>query len=335
MQKYDKPYKTTDQLLELLSTRGVKISDWDFAKTAIESHSYYTIVNGYKGTFLTEDGLSYIDGTTFSDLYNLHMIDTDLSSILFKYILFAERELKNRISQMIASKYGVYTDISDKSNNNKDDYLFRNYYHACEKRNNILLRIKNSMDPNESKYINAIVMHYATNHNHIPPWIMVTNIPLGMAIEWYYILKPNDKLQICNQFIPSDTGFSDESREEFLLQSFRILKKYRNDIAHGYRVFNCITSDQLSKNYAVYFSRGTLTKSEYKSGYGRSDIYALAIIINSLINDKNVLHNFYNDMYSFFVQYNSTVLAGHTLSEALRIPADFVMRLDTIHKKSV
>jgi len=215
---FDKPYHSTSELIHLLESRGIIIDDPDFAATAIESHSYYTIVNGYKNRFLSPDGKAYAPGVKFSDLYNMHMIDTGLSSILFKYILFAERELKNRISQLIASKYGVFTDVSDKSNCSRNDYLCRYYYHNCRRRNNILLRLKNSMDPSINHYCNDIVLHYRQHHNHIPPWIMATNIPFGLAIEWYYILSPNDKKSICTQMLPTDSLISDENQKSNTIQ---------------------------------------------------------------------------------------------------------------------
>ena len=95
---YNKPFKTYDEQIRLLTSRNVEIDDYDFAKNALSSFSYYTLINGYKNTFLSEPGTdNFIPGTNFKDLYTLHIIDSNLNNIILKNILFVERFLKNEI----------------------------------------------------------------------------------------------------------------------------------------------------------------------------------------------------------------------------------------------
>ena len=79
---YNKPFKTYDEQIHLLISRNVEIDDYDFAKDALSSFSYYTLINGYKNTFLSEPGMdNFIPGTNFKDLYTLHIIDSNLNNI--------------------------------------------------------------------------------------------------------------------------------------------------------------------------------------------------------------------------------------------------------------
>ena len=105
---YDKPFKTYAQMIEIMRKRHIVIEDTVFAKMALENFSYYSLVNGYKNTFLqipkTDD---FIGGTRFEELYTLHIIDISLNNILFKYSLYIEKALKSRISYLVSETFGV------------------------------------------------------------------------------------------------------------------------------------------------------------------------------------------------------------------------------------
>ena len=64
-----KEFKTIDQLVELMESRGI-ITDNKTA-VAIKRESYYVIVNGYKAPFLDREAMQpsaddvYLEGTTF------------------------------------------------------------------------------------------------------------------------------------------------------------------------------------------------------------------------------------------------------------------------------
>lgn len=178
---FDKPFKTYDEQIEILRSRNVIINNPAFAKQVLSSLSYYKIINGYKNTFLSVTGTdNFAEGTKFEELYTLHIIDTNLNSVILKYILFLEQYLKTRLSYLVSEKYGVYTDPQDLTNTNPNDYLFRDHYRNVQGRNNILKSIKNTLT---STRINASVAHYANDKNHIPAWILVTNIPFGLTLK--------------------------------------------------------------------------------------------------------------------------------------------------------
>ena len=70
--EYDKPFKTYDELIELMVSRNILVSDRSFAKRALSNMSYYTLVNGYKNTFLSVNGSDvFVPGTKFEELYKL------------------------------------------------------------------------------------------------------------------------------------------------------------------------------------------------------------------------------------------------------------------------
>lgn len=326
--QYDKPFKTYDELIDLMASRNIIISNREFAKKVLSSLSYYTIVNGYKNTFLSVPGSdSFLKGTTFEHLYTLHVIDTSLNNIILKNILFVERYLKTRISYLVSMKYGVYTDINDSSNANPADYLCRNNYgRNARGRNNILRSIKNSL---LSDRVNASVAHYANDKNHIPAWILVTNISLGMAIKWYSILKPEDKDIICTEFLyNSDLAITE--KKEFLTTALTLLRAFRNQIAHGNRTFSIQNLPVLPKTALLTLSHGAVNEREYNRDFGKSDMFAVILTCFILIDDHYLLKNFLNDLDYILSPYADITMNGKNIFEIFNLPSNTIERLNDL-----
>ena len=78
----DKPFKSIDQQIELLESRGVA-TDGD-SRSILMREGYYPIVNGYKAPFIDSVATKeagddrYRDGTRFSDMHELFLFDRDL-----------------------------------------------------------------------------------------------------------------------------------------------------------------------------------------------------------------------------------------------------------------
>lgn len=325
---YDKPFKTYDEQIKILESRHITIPDYAFARNVLGSLSYYTIINGYKNTFLSVKGTdNFVEGTNFNDLYTLHMIDTNINNTILKYILFVERYLKTRIAYIVSEQYGVYTDISDLSNSNSSDYLFRNYYSRSSKeRNNILCKIKKTLVSNK---VNASVAHYANDKNHIPPWILVTNLTFGLTIKWYNILSSNDKERLCSEFVHS-SELSADDKKEFISVSFSLLREYRNKIAHSDRTFNVSNLPVLPKKQLIELSFGALSAQEYNRGNEKNDLFAVILACFILLDDRYILTNFFQDLMYNLVPYKSESMNGKNIFEILGLPIDIFDRLQNL-----
>lgn len=323
---YDKPYKQTHELISLLESRNITISDKNFAGQVLNSLSYYTVVNGNNGSFpqYKQTGF-YPNGTRFEDLYNLHMINTDISNVLLKYILFVERYLKTRIANLVSDKYGVYTDYTDLQNTNPDDYLCRQYYHGPGQ-NKVLTALKNQIT---SPKHNASVEHYIQTKNHVPAWILVTTIPLGMTIRWYSILRASDKSAICNQFLPL-ASLSIDQKKEFVKKSLDLLHEFRNHIAHGDKIESNPTFPMLPKSSTLLLAKGAVTSAEYNSGLGRNDVFAAIISMFILIDDNNILNNFLEDIRIILTKYAGTSIAGMDIFDIFGLPRNVINRLKVL-----
>ncbi len=313
--------------MDILVSRNIVISDRVFAENALSNISYYTLINGYKNTFLSmSDKDMFVPGTKFEDLYTIHIIDTNLSSILLKYILHIEHSLKSNISYIVSKNYGVFSDFSKEYNKDKTDYLYlKNYSSSNGHRKNILQQINQCGIDSRN---NLSLIHYKKTKNHVPPWILIGNVPLGLSIQWYNILKNEDKTYVCEKLVRSDV-LSIEQKKEFLSKALCILKNYRNSMAHGIRTFTNISSDELPMTPTLFITPDLLTKEEYLKGVGRKNLYALVVAICVLLNDQYLATNFYTDLLYIFKEYedNDVRFCGNTVFNIFGMPDTVLNRI--------
>lgn len=325
---FDKPFKTYEEMIEILESRNIVINDKQFAKDALKNFSYYGLVNGYKNTFLQNPGSNnFRAGTRFEELYTLHIIDTSLNNILLKYILYLEKALKSRISYLVSEKYGVYTNTHDLNGLDPKDYLYTRYYsNGTRRRINILIKLKQCISQTRN---NPIMLHYLNHKNHVPAWILTTNISYGLTIEWYSILRNDDKTAICDSFITPGLLNANETKE-FIKKALDLTKEYRNKIAHGNRTFSILNLPQLPKRQLLALTYHTISESEYNSKMGQDDTLAVILALIIMLKDPYIVANFVAELQNTLLPYHDTSFNGSTVFELLGFPNNLFERLQKL-----
>lgn len=85
----DKPFKTIEEQVALLESRGISTDENTAA--ALMREGYCSIINGYKAPFLDSELSNaanddrYVEGTSFSDIYLLFLLDRRLRELTFHY----------------------------------------------------------------------------------------------------------------------------------------------------------------------------------------------------------------------------------------------------------
>lgn len=320
--KYDKPFKTYDEQISLMRSRGIKVEHNRQTIEKLSSISYYSLINGYKSTFLQSPNADiFVSGTTFDMIYDLSLLDMHISSIILKYTLLIERSLKTKIAYRISKQYGIHhKDFLDSKN-----YSIRNNQKGKE----LLSHIENKCT---SPYKNTASYHYAHNKNHVPPWIVVNDLSFNKIIEWYKILKPDNKNYICRYMIPFDNSIiSIDSKKEFLKKAIYILLEYRNSFAHGNKVFSSRIKNILPKRPLFDILRENkiiLFNSEYNSGLAKKDLYAVFISILFLIQDYEILTFFRVELMIWLKQYEGKRIFNKSYYNILGLPDNIEDRLD-------
>lgn len=314
---WDKPFKTYDELIDLMETRNIIIRDRGYVKQCLSDISYYSLINGYKDLFKCE-GEKFITPVPFDLLHLIYIIDSGLNNILFKYIIDVERSLKSKISYIISKKYGVYTDISDLSNKNQDDYLCIDNYRGTPFRNNILKQIKKEI---KDKSNEPDIAHYIINHNHIPCWILINNIPFGLACKLYQTMKCDDKNYVCESMISVDLPL--DLKKDLLFKSLEILREYRNKIAHGKRIFTNTINKEIPKRIVLKISKGQITNEDYLNGIGKNDLVAVILIILSLT--RGIQRNlFIPELLKCIEPFKNLLFVDKTIYDILNLPPNFL-----------
>ena len=193
-----KPFKTIKEQIEILRSRNILVNDEEFAYQVLTSSSYYSIINGYKHIFLKDtEPETYKDGTELEIMYTLYLIESTLTNTLFKYIIHCERSLKTKIAYLVAREYREF----------EDKYLDEsNYSNSNNMRKNVLSSLKDTI---KNAKDTTTTYYYRKNHNHVPPWILVNDIPFGKTIKWYSILRKDDKTEIVSKMILFDKYIED------------------------------------------------------------------------------------------------------------------------------
>ena len=102
-----KTFKTIDEQIEILKSKGLKIDDVDYAKDILLRENYF-FLSGYRHLFLkSPKDRMFIPGTDFKELYALFNFDRQIRNIFFKNILIVENNAKSIFSYQLSRKYGI------------------------------------------------------------------------------------------------------------------------------------------------------------------------------------------------------------------------------------
>lgn len=114
-----KPFKTIDEQVEILRSRGLSISDQNRAAAFLLRENYYAVVNGYKDAFLDLEASNlagedrYRDGSTFDALSRVFIFDKELRDVTMAILLEAEAAMRTATVYAFCSVHGGPDDYLD------------------------------------------------------------------------------------------------------------------------------------------------------------------------------------------------------------------------------
>lgn len=257
-----KEYKSNEELINYLLSKGIIVSNKKDALEKIERYTYYSIVNTYKNIFKDKNG-NYINNVSFDEIYALFEFDKNLKNIVLKYCLEIETVIKSIMANQISKVYGIkdYLNTSnwnDRINTDIKESLLRKINKEIEKDYNV----------------HTAVTHYIDNYGFVPPFVLVKILTFGIASSYYGLLKQSDRQAIAKYFKISD---------KLLKQILKNLTTIRNIAAHSDRLYNYTSKFYLSfklidKNYiksdnitnlymVIRCMEKLLTKEQYEELY--------------------------------------------------------------------
>ena len=310
------PFLTYQKQIEFLIANNVIIDDESFALRILRSVPVYTLYDEFSLS-LASSGI-FRNGIRLESLFDLYVLSNELSSVLLKNILIAERSFKARFSYMISEKYGISTDIDDTKCINTHDYLFRGHYsNPRHMRTNILKKIKEEVLAHPNEDLRQCLSHKVP----IPPWVLIDNIPLGLTINWYTLLKPEDKSEIIRDYW-HNTTFSESTLKELFKISLKILKYYRNAFAHGSKVIGVKGASELSLQHARILSSDNLPEN-YGSSDHKNGLFPLILVLNNML-EKEFSITMIRELESLFERFSKEkrVFSKRELFKLYSLPDD-------------
>lgn len=258
-----KGYKSNEDLIEYLSSKGVTISDKSDALKKVERYTYYSIVNTYKSIFKDEEG-KYLDNVTFDEIYALFEFDKGLKNIILKYCLEIETVIKSIMANQISKVYGVkeYLNTSNWDSSINDDI-----------KEKLFNKIDNEIEKDYNTH--TAVTHYIDQYGFVPPFVLVKILTFGVASSYYGLLKQSDRQAIAKYFKISD---------KLLKQILKNLTTIRNVAAHSDRLYN-----YTSKFYLSF----KLIDNEYIKSDNITNLYMVIRCMEKLLTNEQ-----YDDLYN-------------------------------------
>ena len=263
----NKQFKNLDEQIEIFKQKGMIVNDERYAKQVLLRENYF-FLNGYRHLFLkSEKDRTFIEGTTFEELYSLFLFDRSFRNVLFKYLLVIENNLKSIFSYQLSKKYGY----------KESDYLKeKNFTTNPEKQaqlKDLIRKMKRQIRVNGSQH--SATQHYVSNYGYIPLWILVKVLSFGIISEMFSILKEEDQKEIAKIY---------NVDYEVLITYLPILANYRNLCAHEDILYENKTQNTV--NDTVYHQLLRIPKREDEYIMGKNDLFGLIIIMKQMLQKE-------------------------------------------------
>lgn len=231
-----KIFKTYDEQILILKSRGIIIDDETEAKNFLELNNYYNVINGYKHPFLknstTDD---YLQNVHFSDIVYLFNADKQISHLFLAEIIRIERMIKSIIAYQFSKNYG-----------NDYVYVLRTNFNPDPQLTNQIIDFTTSLGKTRSlcltkRHDNRII-HYDQN-GYLPLWVFINVISLGDTSKFFNYMKPDDRDAVCISLSNIFNRYVNSNETQNCLKTITFI---RNICAHDQRLYNYTTKLTLS-----------------------------------------------------------------------------------------
>ena len=264
MRTSEKIFKTLDEQIDILLSKGIIIEDIDKAKITLFRENYF-FINGYRHVFMQSRSDShFIAGTSFNELYSMFLFDRKVRNIMFKYILMIENNVKSILSYQLSKQYGYKEkDYLNPKNFTQDSLKTRQVH-------DIISKMKRQIRVNSKQH--AATLHYLNKYGYIPMWILVKVLSFGIISELFAILKDDDQTKISETY---------DLDIETLSIYLSLLANYRNICAHEEVLYSNRSMKSIPDCKYHYLLGIDMVDNEY--AYGKNDLYAVIIIMKQML----------------------------------------------------
>lgn len=227
------PYSEVTQQIEKLESQGLIINDGDFASAQLLSYGYSNLIKSYREPYVikTEEGKKkYRSGVTFEQIASLHELDRNIRNAVMAAMQDLEEYIKEQSSNVIAKSFGT----------NQNDYIkYRNYQNKRKRIQKyelgpILDTLRDKLTTDKDP-----IHHYYTQYETVPPWILLKSLYFGTIVNFIDLFKKTEQTLVMSSFLDFENlNISEQSGRLLVMDILFISMEYRNNAAHGGRIYN-------------------------------------------------------------------------------------------------
>lgn len=266
----DKPFRTIDEQIGILRSRGVAIGDPDGARDLLLRNNYYSVINGYKEFFLDKDRCNqdveaYRVGTRLEDIATLYRFDTMLRFSMTHCLLSAEKALKTVTVHAFCERHrGIEDYLDPVCYCPKRDYRGKNYTKN-------LIRLLSTMQTlRDGRGERPYVEHYKREHGGVPLWVLSNALTFGNMSHFYDLQGIGVQNEACH--LLCETIGADKLGAKRLRMAYSTLTDFRNVCAHGGRLFCARSGIRGDRRFADMIGYLALVSTESEGGFALSAI---------------------------------------------------------------
>lgn len=254
----DKNFKSLEEQLEILRSRGLTISDEFQAKEFLLHHNYYRI-SGYSLALRKNDVFS--KSATFQNIVDIYNCDHELRHILLQYLEVIEVQMK---SVYVYEFTKIHTPT---------DYLDEAFFPNKAKHKEIIDKVNRQMAqrlPHE-----AYLKHFINElHQDIPLWAYVDLFTISDISFLYSISEQSIKDAVAHTF-----GLTMNKGASILVSYMHSMTILRNLCAHGGRIYNRLFEQKPSLNKA----EKALLRKKSNGEIDNAHLYGFLLIMKRLL----------------------------------------------------
>ena len=211
-----KDFKTLDEQISILKSRGLKIPDEEEARTFLLRNNYYR-VSGYSLTLRKHD--VFFPSATFQNLVDIYEFDHELRHLMLKYIELIEVSVKSVYSYEFTRVHGP------------TGYLNSAYFTDARKHDEIIQKAEQQKASRLAH--EAYLKHFVEDlKEEVPLWAYVDLFTISDISFFYAISEPE-----IQKAVAADLGI--QKQGPLLLGKFmHSMTIIRNLCAHGSRLYN-------------------------------------------------------------------------------------------------
>lgn len=249
-----KPFKSIEEQIELLRSRGVETG----SNTAeiLMHEGYYSVINGYKEPFVDKERTEqvgedrYKPGTTFDDIYGVFSFDRQLRELTFHYLLRIEALIRTVCCYTFAERHTECSSYLDRASfATPKEYKELGLSNYADNMNRLQSTFNKAMVHPQ----NEAVEYYLQEYGEVPIWVLANTLSFGAIEHFFNLMRRDDQNLICKRIVQltnKPKNWQAHLAPITARRAIDVLVKYRNICAHDERLY-CARIDK--RNPVDYF----------------------------------------------------------------------------------